>query len=196
MSAQSLRRTHMANLSVAYIISFMRIITISLSSFGSSVYLQNRFCQSYWCIMHWHQWAYFHFNNTEIIVVFNVTFHRSLWQNESGMEMIKQPFVSGHVSSVCLSGPLQRGWVNERALWLEGISPKQRQITHFSCSSLSTMETCQNPTSVTVSQGSLQIQRWTGASCLVTCYLYHVLLFCVKSLTAFFLNAGLDLNMP
>lgn len=98
--------------------------------------------------------------------------------------MIKQPLVSGHVSSVCLSKPLQGGLGNEEALWLEGISPKQRQITHFSCSSPSAMDMCQKPTSVTVSQGSLQIQQGTGAACLVTCYLYHVLESCVRSLTA------------
>lgn len=57
---------HVPGLSVAYVIAFSRLLTISVSSLGSSVYLQNRFCHSYWCIMHWHQWAYFHFNNTEI----------------------------------------------------------------------------------------------------------------------------------
>lgn len=72
--------------------------------------------------------------------------HRSLWQNESGMEMIKQPFVSGHVSSVCLSEPLQRGWGNEREPRLQGLSPKQRQITRFSRPSPCTRQTCHNPT--------------------------------------------------
>lgn len=46
--------------------------------------------------------------------------------------MIKQPFVSGHVSSVYLSEPLRRGWGNERALWLEGISPKTMPNHSFS----------------------------------------------------------------
>lgn len=45
--------------------------------------------------------------------------------------MIKQPFVSGHVSSVYLSELLQRGWGNEKEPWLEGLSPKQHQITPF-----------------------------------------------------------------
>lgn len=38
--------------------------------------------------------------------------------------MIKQPLVSGQVSSVNLSKPLQRGFGNERALRLEGIFSK------------------------------------------------------------------------
>lgn len=54
--------------------------------------------------------------------------------------MIKQPLVSGHVSSVYLSKPLQRGLGNERAVRLKGIPPKQCQITQFSFSSPSTME--------------------------------------------------------
>lgn len=45
--------------------------------------------------------------------------------------MIKQRFVSGHVSSVYLSELLQRRWGNEREPWLEGHSPKQHQITRF-----------------------------------------------------------------
>lgn len=125
---------------------FLRLLAVSLSSRGSSVYLQNRFCQAHWCIMHWHQWAYFHFNTLKSFLILCDFFHRSLWQNESSMEMIKQSFVSGHVSSVYLSEPLQRGWGNDREPWLEGLSPKQRQITRFACSSPCTRETCHNPT--------------------------------------------------
>lgn len=179
---------HMPNLSMAYITLFLRLFTVSLSSLGSSVYLQNWFCQSYWSIMHWHQWAYFHFNNTEIF--FNIMWFcidlcdrmkaAWRWSNSRLFQVTSAP-------SICQSH--SRGLENERALWLEGISPKQCQITHFSCSSSSTIETCQNPASVIVSQGSFWIQQWTGASCLVTCYLYHVLEFCVRSQTAFLKNA-------
>lgn len=127
--------THFDAESMSNITPFWRLLTVFPSSLGSSDYLQNRFCQAHWCIMHWHQWAYFHFNNTEIFLLLRAFFfffsRGSLWQNESGMEMIKQPFVSGHVSSVYLSEPLQRGWANEREPWLEGLSPKQHQITCF-----------------------------------------------------------------
>lgn len=98
--------------------------------------------------------------------------------------MIKQPFVSGHVSSVYLSEPLQRG--NEREPWLEGLSPKQCQITRFSCSSLCTRETCHNPARLSrypiAASGS---NNQLALPCFVTCYLYHVLLFCVKSRATF-----------
>ena len=116
---------------MVYVIPFLRLITISLSSLGSSVYLQNRFCQSYWCIMHWHQQAYFYFNNTENVFNIKWFLYRSLWQNESSTEMIKQRLVSGHVSSVCLSKPFQRGLGNERALWLQGISPNNAKSLSF-----------------------------------------------------------------
>lgn len=94
--------------------------------------------------------------------------HRSCWQNESSTEMIKQPLVSGHVSSVYLSKSLQRGLGNERGLSLEGIPPKQCQITQFSFSSPSTMG---------MSESSIchSIPRWpldpTTNWCLLSCHL-------------------------
>lgn len=59
---------------MSYIAPFWRLLTVSPSSLGSSGYLQNRFCQAHWSIMHWHQRAYFHFNNTEIFLLLRVFF--------------------------------------------------------------------------------------------------------------------------
>lgn len=162
--------THFDTQSMSYIAPFWRLLTVSPSSLGSSGYLQNRFCQAHWSIMHWHQRAYFHFNNTEIFLLgrafFFFSFHKSLWQNESGMEMIKQPFVSGHVSSVYLSEPLQRGWGNERGTMTGGTFSKTTpNHSLLPVTSLCTREICHNPTlSVTVSHGSSWIQQPTGAS--------------------------------
>lgn len=54
---------------MSYFAPYWRLLTVSASSLGSPGYLQNRFCQAHWSIMHWHQRAYFHFNNTEIFLL-------------------------------------------------------------------------------------------------------------------------------
>lgn len=120
---------------MSYIAPFWRLLTVSASSLGSSGYLQNRFCQAHWSIMHWHQRAYFHFNNTEIFLPLRDFFFsfftdlcdrmKAVWRwSNSRLFQVTSPLSP-------LSELLQRGWGNEREPWLEGLSPKQHQITCF-----------------------------------------------------------------
>lgn len=74
------KNKHVLNTSVAYVVPFWRLITLSLSSVGSSVQQQNVFCQGYWCIMQGHQWAYFNFNITENI--FNIKWFSIIFVTE------------------------------------------------------------------------------------------------------------------
>lgn len=175
---------------MSYFAPFWRLLTVSASSLGSPGYLQNRFCQAHWSIMHWHQRAYFHFNNTEIFLLLRDFFFsfftdlcdrmKAVWRwSNSRLFQVTSPL------SVCQSCSREGEGMRGIHDWRDFLQNNTKSLA-FSCSSLCTRETCHNPAlSVTVSHGSSWIQQWTGASCLVTCYLYHVLLFCVKSLATF-----------
>lgn len=120
----------MPNLCMAYIIPFLRLITISLSSLGSSVYLQNIFCQSYWCIIHWHQWAYFHFNNTEIF--FNIMWFcidlcdrmKAVWRwSNSRLFQVTSP------PSICQSHSREGEGMREHYNWREFLQNNAKSLT-------------------------------------------------------------------
>lgn len=78
--------------------------------------------------------------------------------------------------SVCQSHSAEGEGMREHYNWRESLPNNAKSLT-FPVPPPCTAETCQNPTFVTVSQGSLWIQQWAISFRLVTCYLCHVLFF-------------------
>lgn len=151
--------THFDAESMSNITPFWRLLTVFPSSLGSSDYLQNRFCQAHWCIMHWHQWAYFHFNNTEIFLLLRAFFFffpvdlcdrmKAVWRwSNSHLFQVTSPL------SICQSRSREAERMRGNHDWRDFLQNNTKSLA-FSCSSLCSRETCHNPTlSVKVSHGS------------------------------------------